>query len=45
MGEESFTLLVFETTKEVSDEQSWVWLQNGDLNRETESHSCSTEQT
>ena len=24
-------------TKEVRNEQSWVWLQNGDLNRETES--------
>ena len=23
-------------TKEVRSEQSWVWLQNGDLNRETE---------
>ena len=24
-------------TKEVRSEQSWVWLQNGDLKRETES--------
>ena len=24
-------------TEEVRSEQSWVWLQNGDLNRETES--------
>lgn len=24
-------------TKEVGSEQSWVWLQNGDLKRETES--------
>ena len=29
--------LYFRQTKEVRSEQSWVWLQNGDLKRETES--------
>ena len=29
-------------TKEVRSDQNWIWLLNGDLKRETESHSCST---
>ena len=36
MGGESFAWTVFET-KEVRSGQSWVWLQNGDLTRDTES--------
>ena len=28
--------LYLRQTKEVRSEQSWVWLQNGDLTRETE---------
>ena len=28
---------ILRQTKEVKSKQSWVWLQNGDLNRETES--------
>ena len=34
LGGESYYL---KQTKEVSCEQSWVWLQNGELKRETES--------
>ena len=36
LGGESFTSPVFETN-ERRNEQSWVWLQNGNLKRETES--------
>ena len=36
LGGESFAWTVFET-KEVRSGQSWVWLQNGDLTRDTES--------
>ena len=41
--EESLHGQCLRKTKEVRSEQSWVWLQNGDLKRETESDSCSTE--
>ena len=38
MGVRSFTWSLFkEKLKEVSSEQSWVWLQNGDFKRERES--------
>ena len=30
-------------TKEVRSEQSWVWLQNGDLKRETETLTVATQ--
>ena len=32
---ETCTWSVFQTTKEIRSEKSWVWLQNGDLKRET----------
>ena len=37
LGGGSFTWPVCQTTKEVRSEQSWVWPQNRDLKRETES--------
>ena len=38
MGEESSTWSVFEADyNEVTSDQSWAWLQNGGLKRETES--------
>ena len=37
MGGESFNGQYLRQTKEVRSEQSWIWLQNGDFKRETES--------
>ena len=44
MGGESFTCQYLRQNKVVRSKQSWVWLQNGDLKRETESltHSIKT---